>query len=48
MDVEGFSVNANRFDFGEVTKLATVLSQHVAFNGGHVPETTLCVMFGAP
>ena len=48
MVFQGFHVNASRLHFGEVTKLATVLSQHVAVNGGHVPEITLCVTFGAP
>ena len=48
MDFDGFHVNASRLNFGEVTKLATVLSQHVALNGGHVREITLCVAFGAP
>ena len=48
MDFNGVHVNASRLHFGEVTKLVTVLSQHVAFSGGHVPEITLCVAFGAP
>ena len=48
MNCEGFHVNASRFDFGEVTKLATVLSQHVALSGAYVHEMTLCVTFGAP
>ena len=48
MDFDGFHVNASRLNFGEVTKLATVLSQHVALSGAYVPEITLCVTFGAP
>ena len=48
MDFDGFHVNASRLHFGEVTKIATVLSQHDALSGGHVPEITLCVAFGAP
>ena len=48
MDFDGFHVHASRLNFGEVTKLATVLSQHDALNGGHVPEIKLCVTFGAP
>ena len=48
MDFDGFHVNASGLHFGEVTKLVTILSQHVALSGGHVPEITLCVTFGAP
>ena len=48
MDFQGFRGNASRLHFGEVTKLATVMSQHVALNGAYVPEITLCVTFGAP
>ena len=48
MNFQGCHVNASRFHFGEVTKLATVLSQHAALSGAYVPEITLCVTFGAP
>ena len=48
MNYHGFHVNANRLHFGEITKLATVLSQHAALSGAYVPEITLCVTFGAP
>ena len=48
MDFDGFHVNASRLNFGEVTKLVTILSQHVALSGAYVPEITLCVAFGAP
>ena len=48
MNFDGFHDNASGLHFGQVTNLATVLSQHVALNGGHVPEITLCVAFGAP
>ena len=48
MDFDGFHVNASRLTFGEVTKFATVLSQHVVLSGAPVPEITLYVAFGAP
>ena len=48
MGFDDFHVNASRLNFGEVAKLATVLSQHDALSGGHVPEIKLCVAFGAP
>ena len=48
MECHGFHVNASRLNFGEVTNLATVLSQHVALSAAYVPEITLCVTFGAP
>ena len=48
MDFDGFHVNVSRIHFGDVTKLATVLSQHVALNAAYVPEIILCVTFGAP
>ena len=48
MNYDGFHVDASRLHFGEVAKLATVLSHHDALSGGHVPEITLCVTFGAP
>ena len=48
MDFDGFHVNASGLHFGQVTNLATVLSQHVALSGAYVPEITLCVTFGAP
>ena len=41
MNFQGFHVNASRLDFGEVTTLATVLSQHAALSGADVPEITL-------
>ena len=31
-----------------VTSHSTNMSEHVALQGAHVPETTLCVTFGAP
>ena len=46
MTFQGFHVDACRLHFGEVTKLATVLSQHAALSGAYVPEITLCVTFG--
>ena len=48
MDFDGFHVNPSRLHFGEVTKLVTILSQHVALSGAYVPEITLCETFGAP
>ena len=48
MDFDGFHVNASGLHFGQVTNLATVLSQHVALSGAYVPEIALCVAFGAP
>ena len=48
MDLDGFHVTTSRLNVGAVTKLATVLSQHVALSGAFVPEITLCVAFGAP
>ena len=48
MNFDGFHVNPSGLHFGEVTKLATVLSQHVALSGAYVPEITLCVTFAAP
>ena len=32
----------------KVTSHSTNMSEHVALQGAHVPETTLCVTFGAP
>ena len=32
----------------KVTNHSTNMSEHVALQGAHVPETTLCVTFGAP
>ena len=48
MDFDGFHVNASRLNFGEVTKFARVLSQHVVLSGASVPEISLYVAFGAP
>ena len=48
MDFDGFHVNPSGLHFGEVTNLATVLSQHVALSGARVLEIILCVAFGAP
>ena len=37
-----------RLRFVNVTNHSTNMSEHVALQGAHVPETTLCVTFGAP